>query len=342
MNLIIRADASPAIGIGHLMRCVALAQHWDGPVHFVSHCESITLSHYIQSQGFQWHSLSNPAAGWEQLTNLRTKTKPQAVVFDGYAFTPQDLRRARSLGFTTALIDDNATLPEYPVDVLINQNLCASSLQYRSADEALRLLGCNYALVRKEFLSTSLSTAAAKRSVPCVLITIGGSDTVNMTPLIVDALCRVGGLDLVVVGGVANPRLAQLRQVFANDPAVRFEASTFDMPRLMREADIVVTAAGSTCWECCYLGLPMLTVVVAENQRRNAEALAAAGAAINLGWHEQLTIDSVQQQIGDLLRDEQRLQRVRSNAKNLVDGEGASRVVRTIENCIQNRKSVRV
>ena len=51
------------------------------------------------------------------------------------------------------------------------------------------------------------------------------------------------------------------------------------MPALTAAADLAIGAGGSSTWERCCLGLPTITVVLADNQRGAAAALAERGAA---------------------------------------------------------------
>ncbi len=337
MNLIVRADATSAIGVGHVMRCIALAQRWQGQVHFVSRCDAETLSQLIRSQGFEFHYVADSVAGWEAVASIAGRSSGHAIVFDGYDFGAADYRRASSLGLIVVAIDDNAHLPEYPVDILVNQNPFAASLSYTTARETTRLLGSRFALMRREFADATIPRSAV-RDIPTVLVTMGGSDPANVTPLIIDAAKQIGEINVVVVAGMANPATAQLRRMIAGNPPLTLEPAVLDMSHLMRESDIVITAAGSTCWECCCLGLPMLTVVVAENQRRNAAALAEAQASVNLGWYDHLTVDSVAQELEVLLADRGKRERIARNAQILVDGKGASRVAETIAKSLRARK----
>jgi spore coat polysaccharide biosynthesis predicted glycosyltransferase SpsG len=92
-------------------------------------------------------------------------------------------------------------------------------------------------------------------------------------------------------------------------------------------ADLAVTAAGSTCWELAYLGVPMITIVAAENQRGIADGLATRGAAVNLGWHGEVTLASIAAAIASLADDHRKRASMRRAARELVDGCGADRVV---------------
>jgi UDP-2,4-diacetamido-2,4,6-trideoxy-beta-L-altropyranose hydrolase len=337
MNLIIRADANSAIGVGHVMRCIALAQRWHGQVQFVSGCTAGTLTQLIRSQGFEFHYVADSHTGWDSIATIALRSSAQAIVFDGYDFNAADFHRASSLGLTVVAIDDNAHLSEYPVDILVNQNPYAASLSYKTPRETTRLLGSEFALVRREFADAATYRDSVGET-PTVLVTMGGSDPANVTPVIIEAIKRIRGVSVVIVAGVANPATEQLLRMIGGNPRITLEPSVLDMSRLMTKADIVITAAGSTCWECCCLGAPMLTVVTAENQCKNAEFLASANACVNLGWHEDLTVDAIVEKLEMLLADSEVRSRISSNGKQLVDGKGASRVAETIADHVGFRK----
>jgi len=55
------------------------------------------------------------------------------------------------------------------------------------------------------------------------------------------------------------------------------------MPALMAWADLAIAGAGVTSYELCYMGLPSMLLIVAENQRRTAERLSELGMAVNAG-----------------------------------------------------------
>ncbi len=54
----------------------------------------------------------------------------------------------------------------------------------------------------------------------------------------------------------------------------------------MRESDLSLGAGGVTMWERCYLGVPSIVTIVAENQLESTVAAAKYGAIWSLGWHE--------------------------------------------------------
>jgi len=102
------------------------------------------------------------------------------------------------------------------------------------------------------------------------------------------------------------------------------------MAELMTWADIGISAAGSTCWELAYAGLPSILLVLAENQRELAEGLKHKDAAINLGWHGDNSEREIALEIHKLVFDRQRRSNLSQNARKMVDGLGPTRVCESI------------
>ncbi|MBF0256936.1 MAG: hypothetical protein HQL47_10880 [Gammaproteobacteria bacterium] len=99
----------------------------------------------------------------------------------------------------------------------------------------------------------------------------------------------------------------------------------------MAEADFAIGAGGATTWERCCLGLPSLVVSIAENQRPACEALAEAGVIAYLGHHDVVTAQHLRHAIDALRSDAGRRQGLASASADLVDGEGARRVVAAMQ-----------
>lgn len=99
-----------------------------------------------------------------------------------------------------------------------------------------------------------------------------------------------------------------------------------DMPALMADADLAVTAGGTTVWELAFMGLPALTIILAENQRSNGDALQKLGIAQNLGWHAGLSPEHIADALKPLLEDRSVRCEMSRRGRDLVDGLGSLRV----------------
>ena len=162
---------------------------------------------------------------------------------------------------------------------------------------------------------------------------MGGSDADNASSKILEALNRFAAtlgkdsLEVILAVGSGNPHLATLER--ANDPnAIRVQIvrDACNMPSLMAWADVAIAASGGTALELCYMGLPSLLLIAAENQRKLAEDLDRRGAALNAGETWELQSKTFTDQFRSLLESSSRRESMSKNGRALVDGSGADRV----------------
>jgi UDP-2,4-diacetamido-2,4,6-trideoxy-beta-L-altropyranose hydrolase len=258
-----------------------------------------------------------------------TDVNASFVVLDGYEFDLYYQRALRTAGCRLMIIDDAVRLPRYDADILLNQNLGASSLEYNCNADAELLLGPEYALLRREFIVWRSRLHTVPETARKILVTLGGSDPDNVTLKVIQALrqLEIARLQIRVVAGPTNQHLDELRDaatVFRG--SLELLTSVSEMAPLMAWADLAVTAAGSTCWELACVGLPAATLVIAANQRAIGEALGTAGVVLNLGWHEEISADRIAATVDGLLYSSFRRLRMSQRGRSLVDGKGAERV----------------
>lgn len=342
-NLIIRADASTRIGTGHIMRCIALAQAWKdqgGDVTFLSHCDGANLRKRIEDEGFDFVPIEKPHPDPYDLQQILTTFKAQSskfktwVVVDGYHFTPDYQKTIRGNGYRLLVIDDTAHLDHYHADILLNQNIHASSLHYSCDRDTVKLLGCEYVLLRREFLKYKDWNRVISDKAKKILVTMGGSDSDNVTLKVFEALNNLDVLDLEVkvVVGPANPNINTLKKKFRLSPFTsHLLSSVSNMSELMAWADIAVSAGGSTCWELAFMGLPFVAVILAENQERIAIGLEKTGVGANAGWHNGLTNRNMVPLLRTTIFDREVCFDMSQNGRRLVDGRGAGRIIEIME-----------
>ena len=96
------------------------------------------------------------------------------------------------------------------------------------------------------------------------------------------------------------------------------------------EADIAISAGGSSCWESAFMGIPLLVVITADNQEGIAAFLEKKGAAINLGWPDSLSSKKFTNAFQKLVLDYKVRKEMSDCGQQLIDGLGADRIVRAI------------
>ncbi|MBE9068428.1 UDP-2,4-diacetamido-2,4,6-trideoxy-beta-L-altropyranose hydrolase [Leptolyngbya cf. ectocarpi LEGE 11479] len=342
MSLLIRSDASSKIGTGHVVRCMALAQAWlevDVPVTFLMAIKAPALESRLQAEGIKVDYLLVSPGSQEDAEQTVIKAKALGslwVVVDGYQFGVDYQRTIKIAGLKLLLLDDYGHAKHYCADLVLNQNVCAQEKLYANRESSTQLLlGTSYALLRKEFWlwqgwQRKIPTVARK-----ILVTLGGADPDNITFKVIEALkkLKVNNLEVIVVVGGSNPHYEQLQKVVeASEIAITLHRNVAHMSELMAWADLAVTAGGSTCWELAFMGLPSLMIILAENQCAIAEKLDTVGAAINLGWHNNISTNTLRQQTYRLVNTPNLRQAMTESSRQLVDGEGSQRVLMHLQN----------
>lgn len=350
MHLIFRADASPRIGSGHIMRCLALAQAWqDGgspehrrpehrAVRFAMAGESRSLEARLSAEDMTVERLTaapGSAEDADRTASLARDLGAEWVVVDGYHFGADYQQRLKAAGLRVLLIDDEGDSGHYSADLVLNQNISAREDLYADREPCTGLLlGTRHALLQRHFLAYRDWQRTIPDRAAHLLVTLGGADADNVTLKVLRALGELAASELVVtvVVGGGNPHAQALRRQIADFPipvTLRFDVS--DMPDLMASADMAIAAGGITAWELAFMGLPSLSVVLAENQKANVEGLARAGVTEDLGEHETLSTSAIVERLSGLLASPQGRRAMSERGRELVDGHGARRVVEQLD-----------
>jgi len=340
-TLLIRADASIAMGTGHVMRCLALAQAWQdagGDVVFAMAQSTPTIDARLHAELIEIVCLQVTAGSGQDATQageLARSRRADWVVVDGYQFDEKYQCNIKQAGLKLLFVDDIGHCAYYSADLLLNQNVHARDQVYRHREGYTRvLLGTRYAMLRREFTPWRQWRREFNSTARKVLVTMGGSDPDNVTERVIQAmpLLKVDGLETKILVGSSNPHFSSLEHA-ANQPsgAVCLVRDPSSIPELMAWADVAISAAGSTCWEMCLLGLPATLVDLAENQRPVAEELSRLGVAIHLGSTKDITSGKIAGKLQGLILSVELRTKMSQRAREFVDGEGARRVVSAMQ-----------
>ncbi|WP_293677053.1 UDP-2,4-diacetamido-2,4,6-trideoxy-beta-L-altropyranose hydrolase [uncultured Phenylobacterium sp.] len=315
-------DAGPGVGGGHVMR-------------------SLTLAQAMEAQGARFAFVGPPAMA-EMLNAFAPdavrivaddtaaavgREAFDAIVFDHYGLSEPDHRGMA--GTAPALVIDDLADRPLGADVVLDAGPERKAEDYLGlAPESARLLlGPSFAPVRPEFAALR-GPALAWRGEPVqrILIAMGLTDVDGITARIVERVRpRVQDIGLDVVLGAAAPSAPGLQKIARRDGRLLLHVDTPHMARLTAEADIGIGAPGSSTWERCTLGLPSVLVVLAENQRPAARAMAERGAALVVDLADARFEEDFDRALLRLLRDSAARRELAVRSAEICDGLGAGR-----------------
>ncbi len=339
-TLLVRADAGAAIGTGHVMRCLALAQAWidaGGAAKFLSAGLPEGTAERLAREKIETISLKalpGTEADAAETAASAENVRAACVVLDGYQFGAAHQNSLKGAGKKVLFVDDYGHADQYDVDIVLNQNVDAmSDLYSKRGRDTVLLLGPRFALLRREFSPWRNRAPRIDAEARRLLVTLGGSDPENVTGKVLQALIPLKGegVEIVALLGAGNVHRIELEKISAGfGGALRLETNPPDVPERMAWADIVLSGAGSTCWELCLLGRPSLLFVLAANQRSIAEGLQGHAAAVNMGWGRSAEPRAILESVKELMASQKRRSEMSRAGRSLVDGDGSRRVLRAL------------
>jgi UDP-2,4-diacetamido-2,4,6-trideoxy-beta-L-altropyranose hydrolase len=181
-KVLIRVDASPEIGLGHAVRCIALANILKNnfSICFSSIHIPITLINEIESAGFTFNKINNENDFYESIN------KNDIVVIDHYGIDSSWQRKIKSKTCKLVCIDDIHDKFFY-ADLIINHAPGISANNYLTQAQTMFALGTEYALLRPAFLKLS-DNKRKINNLNTVFVCFGGSDYYNLSERTINIL----------------------------------------------------------------------------------------------------------------------------------------------------------
>ncbi|MFF0233808.1 PseG/SpsG family protein [Micromonospora sp. NPDC005254] len=339
----LRCDAGPRRGVGHLVRCLALAEE------FLARGAHVAVFGTVERLGWATAELAAHGIGLHpgpespaELVEAARRHDLDVMVVDSYELDPAGAGALRAAGvFTLAVIDGDSRGQD--ADLYLDQNFGAQL----PALPGRLLAGSGYALLRDSVVTARPATPRPATAVsrPRVLAFFGGTDAVGAAPVLTRVLLATGHpMDLTVV--VGRPEIeAELETITpGRGQIVRPVPPTGSLPALITGADLVVSAAGTSTWELCCLGAPAALVCVVDNQRESYARVVQHGLAAGLGELPELTGAGVPgraarataaRTLNGLLSSPQRRAALAARAWSTVDGRGRARVVDAVFDAVR-------
>lgn len=335
--IVFRCDATPQLGLGHLVRCRELARE-------------------LKDRG-ERNVMVGP--GLDYMVPMDKKIFDYWVPVSDWADAITDSRRFIDIfeeyNGTAAVIDDYRIDEDYQLtlfsagvrwlqfeleprqniwaDIILNANPAARKEDYFFVSKkrnACFLMGPKYAILRSQFKNIEFTDK--NRELKRIFIAFGAGDDLGATTYVINALNfnAFNNVEIVVVVGKYNENIEEIRMAAVIHSSARIEihVDPVDMVGLMASCDLAITSGGTLTYELAATKNYMLIIAISKNQVK-AAAWEKLGCAKYLG--EFKSTDS--EQLTEKIRIEVKknlLESVWHEKYNLVDGLGASRVAKQL------------
>jgi len=273
MNILFRVDSSARIGLGHLMRCLVLAEQYkqDNTIFFAAQDLQGSAHHKIVNEGYELLLLNGHSS--DELIQHIKKLNISLVVFDHYEIDDKFEKRVKlGTGVTILSLDD--TYERHYCDILLNHNVYASADNYKGLVPKSCDIRCGskYTLIRKDFKEVQSKRRVIDKNNVTVFVSLGGSDATDIGLKVLEIL---DGFDSVFVDFAttsANSNIDELEE-FAKQHAQVNLCIDCNIAELMNSSDVAIITPSVISYEAMFLKLPFLAIQTAKNQRYVSEYL---------------------------------------------------------------------
>jgi UDP-2,4-diacetamido-2,4,6-trideoxy-beta-L-altropyranose hydrolase len=333
MKVAFRLDASQTQGVGHLVRCLVLA---DAIAAQGGQCVFI-LKHMDEAAQRAWgnsaHDIRTLAlaakSGWAADAAATRENLPEQIdwlICDHYGL---DARWEKALGDAARqllVIDDLANRP-HSCHALVDPGLTRTALDYHPWMEvpARLMLGTQYALLKPAY-ATLHNAAPVWPSVSKAHLFFGGGAQAAWLPLYAERLLMAQpGLKVHAIGQADAHSMLALNQRFKQ----RLDWTPYvdNMALTYTECDLAFGSPGTATWERACVGLPSGLIATADNQVPILESLDRQGFCRYLGEAQRLDTSTFEHALNTFLNDQTSLTAMRSMGVKSVDGLGVQRIV---------------
>lgn len=279
-TVIFRVDGNPELGLGHLMRCISLANMLKErfEIKFVSRLIPDELKDEFVNYDFRLQIINTEGKFFNLLK------QDYIVVLDGYDFDSIYQKQVKTLGCKLVCIDDIYD-KEFYADLIINHAPGVLSAHYKAQPYTHFALGPDYALLRPSFLEEAKKERKIEK-IEKVFICFGGSDYQNFTESTLKVVVDFSQFkQIIVVTGSGYIHLNSLSSLIKSDQRIiHYHAADENlMLRIMQEANLAIVPASGILFEVLSTGMIAISGYHLENQKsiylgfRNLSAIHDAG-----------------------------------------------------------------
>ena len=279
LKIIIRADSSQSIGLGHTMRCLLLAQrlkeqNYHVEITFATQKLQGNINHKILRQGFKLQLLKTYKR--DELIQKVNQKKADLLIIDSYMITSDDEKFIKNSIKSKLLVFDDTFERRY-ADIILNHGIQAKRKKYKNLvpKKSKVFTGEKFTLLRDEFFKSYKVKSSEKK----VAIILGGNDTQNLSLGLKKKLKKIDkNFEVTIVTTSVNPHLQELQKGTDFSLLVDIE----NVAEVLAMQNFVICASGGNLFEVMALQIPFINIQVADNQQNIVDYLEAKNIRTSL------------------------------------------------------------
>ena len=300
----VRADGNSEIGLGHIIRSLALAEMLKEDFDCIFATRFLT--DYIQTEAskvcIDIVKLPESEDHFDAFLSLLSSS--ETVVLDNYFFDTDYQKLIKSKGCKLVCIDDMHD-KHFVADVVINHAPGVDKKQYSIESYTQLCLGLEYALLRKPFREEIAAIPNIVVEKPKnIFVCFGGTDYTNLSQKTINVLLQISNIEKIfAIIGNANKNKEKLSDAYKDNDVVSIlsNLSAEEMIAAIKKSDLAIVPSSSILLEIFSVGLPVITGFFVENQEEAFSFFVKNGLALGVNMssenYQALLVDIFTQEI---------------------------------------------
>jgi UDP-2,4-diacetamido-2,4,6-trideoxy-beta-L-altropyranose hydrolase len=337
MKFCILTEGGNEFGFGHLVRCTSF---YDGILERGHEVEFIvkgdkSIQSVLLERKFEfldWHGKVRML--------INTLNKYDVVILDTFHIVQKELDLLCQQSFTLVSIDDYLR-NSYHDSIIIDWTLNVEKSDIHKKDlfsGNIVLQGIDNVVLRKPFRRISKRRFSKLQN---VLLTLGGNDIRGLTlPVITHLSMQFNDLIFHVIIGINNGTKEEIAKLNLCNVKIYENLKPNEMKTLMDNCDVAISAGGQTLYELASVGIPTISIKIADNQNEDIEGWKSFGLIFKVvAWNDETMLSQISVALKELYSAEIR-KKISSKVINVIKGDNLERIIELIENKIyaKNRK----
>jgi len=363
IQFFLRTDASESTGMGHFIRCLALAKKIikaGFKVNFIFKYVTEKVLKILKEEHISFLILSEDIS-WSEETSILQKRIPKNVSsilildnahlksfsqLEGYAKYTSLLG---SIFKGIVLIDGykKTSFVETEIDLDIDLIITPYHGEVPKIDHlsnVTSLSGAKYIVFKDDFCRFYNKKKKISEKASKVLVTFGGSDPHNITPYVLKGISNITDRILevvIVIGPNFSKSLKQKIHLTIADFEHQWKLveAPDSMASWIKWADVAISATGLTKYELALLGTPGIFLSIDMDHLEMNSSFETVETGLNLGIYDSVTKDQIKESLVELLENQSMRMTMAENGMALVDCDGSKRILDAIKMEIINVKN---
>ncbi len=342
-NIAIYAETGKTVGLGHLIRCSAIAEELCRKDNILFITTKGFVDENFRISNVRYTQSVSPKENEEtfvfNMRNIFKKADIQVALLDSYYIT-QNILLELNIECKIVVFDGSSVYP-LGINMIINYTLRASYENYfqRYGNKVSLAIGPKYFPLRRDIRQTKPINIIEKPK--NIFVSLGGSEMLEETVEVISIVKKIdGNLDIYMVGD----KILCESEVIKNDSKIHFYSNIKNVENVMKKCDIAVSAAGTTIYELLSLGIPTISFAIAENQLVNKELediILWCGLINKITKNGRLRIKDkniIKNKLSFLLESYEIREKLSEQGKVFIDGLGAVRIAQMIK-CLEEKNT---